>query len=182
MQNGGLSSLLSNSYSNNLGQHSLASAGGHPSYSAPASPSLLINSNRGAYGNMSAAAAVSKGMGLNGAQLGAAQLTKAQLGNLWGTNVDLGNLRGGVASSSTSNRMMSHHLLAGQQLGVALQAGYGTGSQTLGQYSAGARFPGDPQYEDDAAAEDEEDMGVIETYSNYMPSKLKVGQRGSAET
>ena len=24
------------------------------------------------------------------------------------------------------------------------------------------------------AAEDEEDMGVIETYSNYKPSKLKV--------
>ena len=25
------------------------------------------------------------------------------------------------------------------------------------------------------AAEDEEDMGVIETYSNYKPTKLKVG-------
>ncbi len=28
--------------------------------------------------------------------------------------------------------------------------------------------------EEEVAAEDEEDMGVIETYSNYMPSKLKV--------
>ena len=30
--------------------------------------------------------------------------------------------------------------------------------------------------EDEAAAEDEEDMGVIETYSNYWPSKLKIGK------
>ena len=30
------------------------------------------------------------------------------------------------------------------------------------------------QQDDEIAAEDEEDMGVIETYSNYMPSKLKV--------
>ena len=29
--------------------------------------------------------------------------------------------------------------------------------------------------DEEIAAEDEEDMGVIETYSNYMPSKLKVG-------
>ena len=28
--------------------------------------------------------------------------------------------------------------------------------------------------DEEIAAEDEEDMGVIETYSNYMPSKLKV--------
>ena len=30
------------------------------------------------------------------------------------------------------------------------------------------------QEDEEIAAEDEEDMGVIETYSNYMPSKLKV--------
>merc|ERR1719319_678465 len=30
--------------------------------------------------------------------------------------------------------------------------------------------------DDEVAAEDEEDMGVIETYSNYKPSKLKVGR------
>ncbi len=29
--------------------------------------------------------------------------------------------------------------------------------------------------EEEVAAEDEDDMGVIETYSNYMPSKLKIG-------
>ena len=28
--------------------------------------------------------------------------------------------------------------------------------------------------DEEVAAEDEEDMGVIETYSNYKPSKLKV--------
>jgi hypothetical protein len=28
--------------------------------------------------------------------------------------------------------------------------------------------------DEEAAAEDEDDMGVIETYSNYMPTKLKV--------
>ena len=30
------------------------------------------------------------------------------------------------------------------------------------------------QEDEEIAAEDEEDMGVIETYSNYMPTKLKV--------
>ena len=35
---------------------------------------------------------------------------------------------------------------------------------------------GMPQEEDPAAEEDEEDMGVIETYSNYWPSKLKIGK------
>ncbi len=34
----------------------------------------------------------------------------------------------------------------------------------------GVSAPGD---DEEVAAEDEEDMGVIETYSNYMPSKLK---------
>lgn len=28
--------------------------------------------------------------------------------------------------------------------------------------------------DEEVAAEDEDDMGVIETYSNYMPKKLKV--------
>ena len=38
-----------------------------------------------------------------------------------------------------------------------------------------SRGIGDANQEDEEiAAEDEEDMGVIETYSNYMPSKLKV--------
>merc|ERR1719402_465509 len=32
------------------------------------------------------------------------------------------------------------------------------------------------QEDEEVAAEDEEDMGVIETYSNYKPSKLKVGR------
>lgn len=31
-----------------------------------------------------------------------------------------------------------------------------------------------PNEDDEIAAEDEEDMGVIETYSNYKPAKLKV--------
>ena len=31
------------------------------------------------------------------------------------------------------------------------------------------------QEDEEVAAEDEEDMGVIETYSNYKPTKLKVG-------
>ena len=35
---------------------------------------------------------------------------------------------------------------------------------------------GASQEEDEANAEDEEDMGVIETYSNYWPSKLKIGK------
>ena len=34
--------------------------------------------------------------------------------------------------------------------------------------------PGAPTEDEEVAAEDEEDMGVIETYSNYWPSKLKV--------
>ena len=32
----------------------------------------------------------------------------------------------------------------------------------------------DSQEDEEVAAEDEDDMGVIETYSNYMPTKLKV--------
>ena len=35
---------------------------------------------------------------------------------------------------------------------------------------------GMPQEDDPADAEDEEDMGVIETYSNYWPTKLKIGK------
>ena len=35
---------------------------------------------------------------------------------------------------------------------------------------------GAPTEDDEIAAEDEEDMGVIETYSNYMPAKLKIGK------
>ena len=31
------------------------------------------------------------------------------------------------------------------------------------------------QEDEEVAAEDEEDMGVIETYSNYKPTKLDVG-------
>ena len=43
--------------------------------------------------------------------------------------------------------------------------------------SCGGLFPNhdyDGQEDEEVAAEDEEDMGVIETYSNYKPSKLKV--------
>ena len=36
------------------------------------------------------------------------------------------------------------------------------------------RGPADSQEDEEVAAEDEDDMGVIETYSNYMPTKLKV--------
>ena len=32
------------------------------------------------------------------------------------------------------------------------------------------------QEDEEVAAEDEEDMGVIETYSNYKPVKLQVGK------
>ena len=31
------------------------------------------------------------------------------------------------------------------------------------------------QEDEEVAAEDEEDMGVIETYSNYKPTKLNIG-------
>ena len=34
----------------------------------------------------------------------------------------------------------------------------------------------DVQEDEEVAAEDEEDMGVIETYSNYKPAKLDVGK------
>ena len=31
--------------------------------------------------------------------------------------------------------------------------------------------------DDEVAAEDEDDMGVIETYSNYKPTKLQIGRQ-----
>ena len=34
--------------------------------------------------------------------------------------------------------------------------------------------PATDEVDEEVAAEDEDDMGVIETYSNYMPTKLKV--------
>ena len=34
-----------------------------------------------------------------------------------------------------------------------------------------------PSEEDEVAAEDEEDMGVIETYNDYVPSKLRIGKK-----
>ena len=43
------------------------------------------------------------------------------------------------------------------------------------QYTATEKQENETNQEDEEiAAEDEEDMGVIETYSNYMPSKLNV--------
>ena len=54
------------------------------------------------------------------------------------------------------------------------------GSIPRGPYGAPGPYPRGPMMaapeEDEAAAEDEEDMGVIETYSNYWPSKLKIGK------
>ena len=38
-------------------------------------------------------------------------------------------------------------------------------------------YDDDVQEDEEVAAEDEEDIGVIETYSNYKPSKLKVTLR-----
>merc|ERR1719193_187260 len=47
------------------------------------------------------------------------------------------------------------------------------------EFGMGGSLPGPPrergEEDEEVAAEDEEDMGVIETYSNYKPSKLKVG-------
>lgn len=37
-----------------------------------------------------------------------------------------------------------------------------------------SRAAAEVQEDEEVAAEDEDDMGVIETYSNYMPTKLKV--------
>ena len=42
------------------------------------------------------------------------------------------------------------------------------------------RGPADSQEDEEVAAEDEDDMGVIETYSNYMPTKLKVRVKSSS--
>lgn len=33
------------------------------------------------------------------------------------------------------------------------------------------------QEDEEVAAEDEDDMGVIETYSNYKPTKLQIGRQ-----
>ena len=54
-------------------------------------------------------------------------------------------------------------------LGQIPRGPYGPGSYPRGPMMAAPE-------EDEAAAEDEEDMGVIETYSNYWPSKLKIGK------
>ena len=69
-----------------------------------------------------------------------------------------------------------------------LQNLYSTGRLSNQQMSAGQLAGGNmnfnamfgptkqEQEDDEVAADDEEDMGVIETYSNYWPTKLKVLQ------
>lgn len=42
--------------------------------------------------------------------------------------------------------------------------------------NSGYRHQGESQEDEEVANEDEDDMGVIETYSNYWPSKLKIGK------
>ena len=53
---------------------------------------------------------------------------------------------------------------------------YGSMGGLAGPMLGGPRLPGGPgqQEEEEIAGDDEEDMGVIETYSNYTPVKLKV--------
>merc|ERR1712115_539239 len=66
---------------------------------------------------------------------------------------------------------------SGSRLGMSMNGPY---SGAFGGLMPSSGFPrglGEGNLEDEEiAAEDEEDMGVIETYSNYMPSKLKIGK------
>merc|ERR1719319_1901610 len=69
-------------------------------------------------------------------------------------------------------------LMGMQGMGMqGMQQGMGGGNMPMNNSqlsNMGGR--GMMEEDDEVAAEDEEDMGVIETYSNYKPSKLKVGR------
>ncbi len=99
----------------------------------------------------------------------------------------LGGPVGGPAGSlvgSSGNGLMGPTLGAGVGTGegVARSAGPGMGVLQVRQISDLWRnnvhpvMRGQGGEDEEVAAEDEEDMGVIETYSNYMPSKLRASE------
>ena len=59
-------------------------------------------------------------------------------------------------------------------LGSIPRGPYGLGNSQYMPRNHMMMNPGASTEDEEVAAEDEEDMGVIETYSNYWPSKLKV--------
>ena len=81
-----------------------------------------------------------------------------------------GSLTGGMPSLNRSQ--ISNLWSTGPLPGSSFSRGAGGAFGIGGQYGAGSST----QEEDEVAAEDEEDMGVIETYSNYWPAKLKIGK------
>ena len=74
--------------------------------------------------------------------------------------------------------------LVQMQMQMQMQQGQGAGQFSLirpGLMNAMNRLPqpgmAGQEGEEEDNAEEEEDMGVAETYSDYMPSKLKLGRK-----
>jgi hypothetical protein len=95
---------------------------------------------------------------------------------------------GGVTGTSSmqfpgmmNSKIDPYAPLSNKQLNHLYSTGKYSSQQMPGAGMMAGAFPGmmglpKPELEDDeVAADDEEDMGVIETYSNYWPVKLKVG-------
>ena len=181
MQNGGLSSYVSNPYSLLSGNRLL--------------PTTTNSQSSNATNNTNTASVRNNAIG---------GLNKNQISELW-------RLGGAGASYKPNNvNLSSPNMLptSGSRLGMSMNGPY---SGAFGGLMPSSGFPryvtmlliflsslntieftknglndkqklyicrghGEGNLEDEEiAAEDEEDMGVIETYSNYMPSKLKVG-------
>ena len=101
-----------------------------------------------------------------------------------GSIQNLAGMASGAGTPAGSGVVGMANRLVQMQMQMQMQQGQGTGQFSLirpGLMTAMNRLPqpGMPgqEGEEEDNAEEEEDMGVAETYSDYMPSKLKLGRK-----
>ena len=102
-------------------------------------------------------------------------LSSQGMGGLAGMPGSLGGALGGPGGLGRGSQMPPYGQgmpLQGAQIGLQnkqISNLWMNSNPNMNQFRKEAQ-----ELEEEVAAEDEDDMGVMETYSNYMPSKLKV--------
>ena len=100
----------------------------------------------------------------------------ATAGGMMGVMGPLSGAGGGPFATAAGNTPLMGPMLAAAGGGPVLQTKQISDLWRNTVHPIMRAGPQGPGEDEEVAAEDEEDMGVIETYSNYMPSKLKVGE------
>jgi len=140
-----LAALMSGGNMGNMNSLLQGGMGGLLNQSSMLQKSLENGSGSGSMMNNPFAAMLNSGMGGMGGMPGLAGLMSGGLPGM--QNMNAGSMWGGMAGRGMPGMM-------------------GMGGFNRGMME---------QEDEEVAAEDEEDMGVIETYSNYKPTKLKIG-------